>query len=269
MRKLYILKLGGSAITYKHLNSPKANIEVIQNAAQEIYEAKLNKEFQLIIVHGAGPFGHQLVTDFGIANGLKNEADFEGFIKTHQSVDKLNRMVIDALNSAKLLAFPVQPSACILQKSKKISSFNLDIIKALLEINNNMIPVLYGDMVADEDLKASVVSGDAIISYLTRHLNVKKVFFGANVNGIFTADPKKNKNAQFIPEINMKNWNLIENKITGSSNVDVTGGMRGKLLEILSIKKKLKILVFNITQKKNLYNVLCGNNITCTNIELY
>ncbi len=268
MKKLYIIKLGGSAITYKNKNIPEPNLEIIQNTAKEIQKAQAEKEFHLIVVHGAGPYGHKFVTDFGITNGLKNSSDVEGFVKTHQSMEELNKIIIDAFSDIGLLVFPVQPSACIIQKNKKIVSFNTAIIRELLEMDSNIIPIMYGDMVIDEELKASVVSGDAIVSYLTRELKVEKVFFGADVGGIFTDDPKINRDAELIPEINAENVKNVLQKVSGSNNVDVTGGMKGKLLEIMEILKGNDILIFDITKKGNLYNALTGNVIPGTEIKM-
>jgi len=138
----------------------------------------------------------------------------------------------------------------------------------MLELHEDVIPVLYGDMVIDTDLKASVVSGDAIISYLARSLKVNKVFFGANVDGIYDANPIKDKNAKLIPEINSENINDILNKVSGSNNIDVTGGMQGKLLEIMDIFNNVEILVFDITKQENIYKVLIGNQFDCTTIRL-
>ncbi len=268
MKNLFILKLGGSAITYKNKKNSEPNLKVIINAAKEIKQAMEENNFKLIVVHGAGPYGHKFVSDFGIADGLKNEKDVEGFVRTHHSMEDLNKIISDAFKDAGLLGFPIQPSACIIQKNKKIISFDLKIIKALLEINKDIIPILYGDMVIDRELQASVVSGDAIISYLAKELKVDKVFFGADVEGIFDADPKKQKNAELIPEINKDNVETILRNVSGSNEIDVTGGMKGKLLEIREILKDVEIIVFNITKDKCIYNALSGKPITGTKIKL-
>jgi len=268
MKELIILKLGGSAITYKDQNIPKANIKIIQYAANDIKKARKEKEFDLIVVHGAGPFGHKFVTDFGIQNGLITNEDVEGFVRTHYSMEKLNGLIVEIFMEAGLLPFPVQPSACIIQKNKRIESFNLNIIKALLKLNADVIPVMYGDMVLDTELNASVVSGDTIISYLAKKLNADKVLFGSNIDGIYTTDPNNDKNAKLIREINSNNINSILNKVTGSKNTDVTGGMKGKLTEIINIYQNAEILVYNITEEGNINKALLGKSLECTRINL-
>jgi len=268
MKNLIILKLGGSAITYKNKKTPEPNLKVILGAAKEIKQAKNEKDFQLIVVHGAGPYGHKFVSDYGIADGLSNDKDVEGFVKTHHSMEDLNKIFSDMFKDAGLLGFPIQPSACIIQKNKKIISFDLKIIKALLEMNKDIIPILYGDMVIDTELRAGVVSGDAIISYLAKELQVYKVLFGADVDGIFEADPKKYKNAELIPEINKNNMESVLRKVSGSNEIDVTGGMKGKFQEIMEILKGVEILIFNITKKKSIYRALCGTSVKGTKIKL-
>ena len=86
MSQLVILKLGGSVITEKERNKVKARKGLIKRIAKEIKRARKKKDFRLILVHGAGPFGHKFVTDYGINKGIKTERQVQGFVLTHQSV---------------------------------------------------------------------------------------------------------------------------------------------------------------------------------------
>ncbi len=268
MKALIILKLGGSAITYKRRNIPKVRPNVIRMAAEEIKRAKEEKDFNLIVVHGAGPYGHKFVTEYGIDNGLKTSEHFEGFVKTHNSMEELNRIVVDEFVKVGLLGFPVQPSVCIVQENKKIVSFDTSIIKSLLELNSGIIPIMYGDMVLDRELKASVVSGDAIIAYLAKELGAERVLFGTNVPGIHDKDPRTNKDAEIISNINEENVDDVLLKVSETKDVDVTGGMKGKLVEVLKTLQGVNVLIFNVTEKENLYNALAGKDVEGTEIKM-
>ncbi|MFH1587644.1 MAG: isopentenyl phosphate kinase [Candidatus Diapherotrites archaeon] len=268
MKDLIILKLGGSAITYKKRNIPKVRNNVIRRSVEEIKKAKEEKEFSLIVVHGAGPYGHKFVTDYGIDNGLKTSEHFEGFVKTHNSMEELNRIVVNEFVKAGLLAFPVQASACIVQENKKIVSFNTSIIKNLLEIDFGVIPIMYGDMVIDKELKASVISGDAIIAYLAKEFAAERVLFGTNVPGIHDKDPRTNKDAELISKIDGQNVDDVLLKVSGSKDVDVTGGMKGKLVEVLKTLKGVRVFIFDITEKDNLYNALMEKDVAGTEIKM-
>jgi len=265
---LYIMKLGGSAITEKDSNRLEAKTDVIARIASEIKRAKSERKFGLIVVHGAGPFGHKLVSEYDCNNGIRTARHVEGFVRTHNSMLKLNEIVVDAFLDAGLLPFPIQPSACIVQRNKKIVKFDVGIIKRIMKVSNEIIPIMHGDMVADEKFGASVVSGDAIVPYLARKLKVRKVLLGSDVDGIFTADPKTNRDAKLIPEINKGNFNAVLGMVGGAKSVDVTGGMRGKINALRKDLGGRKVVIFNALTPENTYNALVGNEIVCTEIRL-
>jgi len=127
---------------------------------------------------------------------------------------------------------------------------------------------MYGDMVIDTAKGATVVSGDALISFLAKKINADLVLLGADLDGIFTGDPKKNKHAKLIEKINSKNFKDVLKYAGSSSGIDVTRGMKGKLLEIKKIANKRKVIVFNLNKKNYLYNLLIGKKVISTEIKL-
>jgi isopentenyl phosphate kinase len=54
-----------------------------------------------------------------------------------------------------------------------------------------------------------------------------------DVSGIFDGDPKKNKDAKLVKEITKTNIGKIA--VSGSRGVDVTGGMKRKVSELLEV----------------------------------
>jgi len=76
-------------------------------------------------------------------------------------------------------------------------------------ISKGEVPVLFGQMVPDKSLNASVISGDTIIGFLAKKFGAKKVFLGTDVAGIYTTDPKKDSNAERIPVINKNNFDQV------------------------------------------------------------
>ncbi len=264
---MYILKVGGSVCTFKETNEFRVKKDTIRSIANEIKRAREEKLFRLIVVHGAGAFGHKMVTDYGINEGLKGRKHIEGFVRTHNSMEDLNKAFVDVFREEGLLGFPIQPSACIVQKNKKIEKFDPKIIEGLLKLSNDIIPIMYGDMVLDGKLKASVVSGDAIITFLAKKFKAEKVFLGTDVKGIFTADPKKSLGAELIQKIDKKNLEEVLREVGEAPTIDVTGGMRGKLLELRKSLKGIKIVVFDLTQHNNLLSLLREERIVCTEIK--
>ncbi|MDD5163377.1 MAG: isopentenyl phosphate kinase [Candidatus ainarchaeum sp.] len=268
MPDLYIMKLGGSVCTNKAENQFRVNEGAVRNTAKEIARARKEKKFRLIMVNGAGPFGHTNVANYNINNGLKSAKDFEGFCKVAIDCNFLNQEVSRIFWEEGLLAYPLAASAITIQKNKKISSQGISVIEELFRQNQEIIPVLNGTMCPDIKLKGSVVSGDATIANIAKKLKAKKIFLGTDVAGVFTADPKKEKNAKRIELINKKNFDEIIEQAGESTAIDVTQGMKGKLLKIRQMSSGIETIVFDATKPENVFNALVGKEVEGTKIRL-
>ena len=262
----YILKLGGSVITEKDKDVLKIRDGVVLRLAVEIKNALKEGEFNLIIVHGAGPYGHKLVTEYGIKDGLKSESDFEAFKRVQESVKFLNSKVVSIFNKAGIDLIPVYPHEVIVQKNKKIKEFDINPVKEILK--QNKIPVLYGDMVTDTELGGSVVSGDAIVAYLGGKLNPDLILLGTDVDGIFDTDPKIDPSAKLIPVITRDNFAEILERVGESRSSDVTMGMKGKLISLKEMCDGRKAIVFSALKEGNLESLLKGDSVVCTIIDM-
>ncbi|MFN4132979.1 MAG: isopentenyl phosphate kinase [Candidatus Hadarchaeales archaeon] len=227
--KLLILKLGGSVITDKSRDfAPRIN--VIKRLALEIAESK----YPLVVVHGGGSFGHPLAAKYRLFEGLRSRKQLLGFALTHQAMVDLNSIVVEALMAAKVPAVPVQPSACFLVSGGKILSAELSVIKKMIEIG--LTPVLYGDVVPDLATGASILSGDEISTYLAKKLGAQRIIFGADVDGVYTEDPKRGGAPVLLRKISRDDWSRIS--FSRDRRVkDVTGGMRRKVEELLKLAK--------------------------------
>lgn len=229
---MIILKLGGSVITKKEAKEPTINNNNLDRISKEIADSSFDK---LIIVHGAGSFGHPFAKEYEIGSKIEDEEDFThkklGFSITQSWVKKLNTIVCDSLRENGVLAVSIQPSSFIITKNKRIHSCNLDLINKYLRYG--FVPVIYGDVVVDldENIKICVLSGDQIIKYFGENLKPTRVVLGSDVDGIYTKDPKKYDDAELMNTVTSCEDLMAE----GSLNVDVTGGMNGKLLELIGL----------------------------------
>ncbi|MEW6295575.1 MAG: isopentenyl phosphate kinase [Candidatus Diapherotrites archaeon] len=257
--KLIILKIGGSVCTYKEENKLEAKEEIIKRIAKEIKEAVKKGKFKLILVHGAGPFGHTNVANFGINNGVYSKKQKEGLEKTIKDCNFLGSIFLKKLNEKGVRAVGLNPNKIIVQEEKKIIKFNLSKIEEAL--SEGKVPVLYGQMVPDTKLNASVASGDAITSFLSKEFKPEKVLLGTDVNGIFTADPKTNPKAKLIERIDEKNFGEVLKKVEEAKTVDVTQGMKGKLTKLREQLKGTRAIIFNANIKGNVKKALLGERI--------
>lgn len=241
MEKLIVIKLGGSVITDKNSQKPKANLSVIKRLAKEIGQIYRQGKYRLILVHGAGSFAHPLVKKFNLHLGVKSDEQKQALSLTHQQLSQLNNLVLNALTKNQVPAISFPPHAFITQRDGELFKFNCSLIKKALE--SGLVPVLFGDMVPDETLKFSVISGDTIAPYLAKKLKAELVIFLSDVDGIYTSDPKKNPKAKLIPLITNQNYKKVMVGLTTGERNDVTGGMLGKILAIKNNLPGIKVLV--------------------------
>ncbi|MFA4855551.1 MAG: isopentenyl phosphate kinase [archaeon] len=266
MQNLYIIKLGGSVITEKEGNRFEAKEKALARIASEIKQAMEEKKFSLIAVHGAGPFGHTNVMEYGINNGVHTEKQKEGYEKTVKDCNFLNSRVVAALGKARIDAVAFDPNKIVIQDNKKIAEFETRQVGNALALGK--VPVLFGQMVPDKSLNASVVSGDTIIAFLAKEFKPKKIFLGTDVAGIFTADPKKDSKAKRIPLIDKSNFEKIIEKVKGSSAIDVTGGMKGKLEKLGKMLQGTTAVIFDAGKEGNVYKALTGKKVEGTEVRL-
>jgi len=258
-----VLKLGGSGITCKE-KPLTPNLRAMRRLAKEISSAQVA---HLVVVHGGGSFGHPLAKRYAIKEGFKNNAlQALGFAQTHQAMVALNKMVVDALIKHKIPAVAVSPSSCIVTKSGRIYTVAEEPLKILLK--TGFVPVLYGDAVLDAELGFTILSGDQLIAYLAMRLNAQRIIVGIDVDGLYTADPKTDPTARLISHVTLKELKKMLQRIEEAKVTDVTGGMLGKIVELMpAIEKGINVLIVNAAKPKNVYKALKGEKAIGTLIE--
>ncbi len=251
---LIILKIGGSVITDRNQDRPILVRSRLMRISQEISSARLPSGSRLLLIHGAGSFGHPIVRRTGIHEGIVCQEQLLAFGETQRLQTWLNACVVRYLLREGLPAFPFQPSSLAVTDKGRISSMDLTALMGLLELG--MIPVLYGVPVMDTIQGCSILSGDQLLGYLGEHLDATMVLHATNVSGVFTADPIQDKQAQFLPRVILGNTDDLPPGVGGSAVTDVTGGLRKKLQEMLVAGTGGQI--FDATVPGNLQRALRG-----------
>lgn len=256
---MQIIKIGGSVITDKSKrNSFKKDLmDSISSAI-----SKYNKDF--IIVHGAGSYGHILAEKYNLNNGFKNSSQLFGFSETLTSVQQLNTLVLKSLQSKNVNAVSIPPHSIIKLKNHKSSKIDYEIFNSFLD--KGLKPVTYGDVVLDSELGFSICSGDLLILLLADFYKPDSVIFLFDEDGLYTSNPKKNKNAEFIEEIDFKGLEKLSTSLDDHS--DVTGGMQGKIETIKNLSKKgIDTYLVNGNKPDRLYKILNKEKTKCTIIK--
>lgn len=257
-----ILKIGGSVITNKD-KELEVRMQVINRLAEEIRKAGVPN---LIIVHGGGSFGHPFARRYAIMEGFKEATQKTGFSETHHIMTVLNGLFTDALIWRNLPAVSITPSSCIITKNGRIQRFEDASLKTLLKMG--FLPVLYGDTVLDSKLGFTILSGDQLVSVLAMRFDAERIIIGVDVDGLYDADPKVKKSAKMFKHLTLEELKELQSKFGRSTACDVTGGMFGKIAELLpAIEHGIQVTIVNAAKPNYIYEALREKKVKGTLIE--
>ncbi|HID43604.1 MAG TPA: isopentenyl phosphate kinase family protein [Archaeoglobaceae archaeon] len=241
--ELRILKIGGSVITDKTPGVfEKARIDIIERIAEEISILQEN----LILVHGAGSFGHPYVEKFN----LRNAKNLKAVIMTHLACKRLNTIFCDLLFEKGVNVIPLHPLSCIsVNEDVEIDG---EFIKSL--VDNGIVPVFHGDMVYNR-LRDSfeVLSGDRIVLEIAKILNIRKIGFATDTEGLIV-------NGRVLEKA-ILNSELVELVGEADTKLDVTGGMRGKIESLIQLPENSEVLIFSGFEKGNILKFLKNEKV--------
>ncbi len=251
---MQLLKLGGSAITKKG-GWKEANRPAIAKLAQAVANVWGSGQRQLIVVHGAGSFGHVLVEKYGLNDGVRTKKQAKACGMVRKSCAQLCGIVVRALREKGVPATPFQPHKLIVSRNRRIRKFDTKPVFAALA--SGKLPVLYGDMVPDSKLGWSVCSGDQIIAWLGKR--AKRVVLATNVDGVLAG-------GKLVPLITRRNFARVAVHLGGSGKTDVTGGMAGKIMEIMGMGAPAYVV--NAGRPERVVALLLGKKARCTKIRI-
>lgn len=268
MRPLYILKIGGSVATYKNKLGVSLRIALLKKIAQIIKSAQKKNAFDLVLLHGAGSAGHQLAHKYNLKSGAgKNSTKWRASFESHSVNQKMDLEIVQVFLLAGLRVVSAHTASIIVQKNKKISKFNLEVIKEALR--HNCIPILYGEMVFDEALGMTICSGDVIAPILAKELKAQKILFATDVDGVFDKDPYLHKDAKLLEKLSLSKIRKGKGmKLSESHNIDTTGGLAGKIrnMDFDHASSLESIEIFNGFEEDNYRKILTEKNFPHTKI---
>jgi isopentenyl phosphate kinase len=233
---LIFVKFGGSLITEK--NAPYTiNYQTLTRIIKELKEALDNdSQLQLVLGHGGGSFPHPVAQAFRTAEGFVQDTSVRGFALCQNAASTLNRIIVDLMTDYAIDAVSIQPSACCITSNGKITEFFTKPVEAAIAAG--LVPVVFGDCVFDAVTGCTIVSTEQLFYHLSGALQPSRVLVVGLVDGVYTADPQKDANAQLIPTIEVERFSSVESYLHGSYSVDVTGGMVTKVKELVEIGKQ-------------------------------
>ena len=220
MPERILLKLGGSVITDKHADCV-VNHDRLGTIARTLAGAP---GCDMLIVHGAGSCGHPEAQRYQLDKGAV-AGGAEGIYVTNRAVSGLNDAVVLALREAGVPAIGIHPLHAGVANRGRLVSFECRHLERMLGLG--MVPVTHGDVVIDLTEGACVVSGDQLVQYFAVALHCRRVGLATDVPGVLDGG------GCVVPEITRKTAPALH--IGNSSHTDVTGGMKGKIDELLRL----------------------------------
>lgn len=254
-----LIKLGGSVITDKK-RAFKANYRLIHRIAREL--AKRHE--RLVLLNGAGSFGHIPVKQFRLDDGF-NPRKIGDFANTKLQLLRLQEILLSVLCSHGIPAVPFTPSSFMIAKSGRLSTAMIGPILAQLDMG--LVPLLGGDLVADTDQGWRVVSADQMASWIAPRIGASLIVYGTDVDGLYSSDPRTCSNARLIEKVTCRKLRSVAKSAVGSRMPDVTAGMRGKIAEAQrAAMRGVEVVIMNLTKPERLHAILDGKSGKWTTI---
>jgi isopentenyl phosphate kinase len=250
MKKTLILKLGGSIVTYKDRPVPTIRQSLIGKIGGILANTYNPARHQLILIHGAGSFGHQHAHKHKLSQGTKGHPEKAFRAIENQSLDALLNAKITSIlihSGLKVVGMPTRTLA--INASGGLHSLETGSIRAALDAH--AIPLLHGDMVFDTAWGFSICSGDVLTPELARQFSTNQAFFASDVDGIFSQDPHQFPDATLIEKTTLAEISEGTLRLSTSHNIDVTGGLSQKFSLFKKVTSLENIYLFNGLQPEN------------------
>lgn len=250
--KIVIVKLGGAAISNKKgvcEFAPEHQLEAMFDQVQLAYDTLKKAGHRMILIHGAGCFGHPQAREYKLKDGWSTNANKipdaryrKGYSHIRACLQQLSHSIVSRLESRNVPALAMSPIDYVVTNNcEETSTEEFRYIASRVEkyLQLGFVPVLHGDAVLDQIRGCTILSGDIIMYHLSKLLlNVVRCIFITDVNGVYQADPKTNltgsNNIISHVILNRNEKEVVQVGTQGQENIDskladVTGGMQGKI----------------------------------------
>ena len=226
MRERVVVKWGGGLITEKD-NMKTVRKEVLDNLANQL-EACLTKGIDVVLVHGAGSFGHLKAKEFRLAEGRQPPSAVPTTMTQDEAVEtvrndmqELNQHVMMALTKYDVSAVCLPPHQWARNTGSEFEG-DLSIFESA---PRGIVMVTHGDVVdCDSPKDFGILSGDDLVYRLATELSgVKRLVFAmGGVEGVLTDPPTENNDAEKLIET-LHQHEAFDGE--HREQLDVTGGI--------------------------------------------
>jgi isopentenyl phosphate kinase len=234
-----IIKLGGAATTNK--STPDTLSPTLPSLTAQLSNA--HKHHALILIHGAGSFGHPPAKKHRVKQGWTSSDEPArvklGMALTRQRVLQLHQHILQGLQEAGVPALSVSTYDTVETERGIVTPASGDRLVGRVRhlLAQGFVPLLFGDAVLDLAWGCTILSGDALVHLLaTRLSGVRRCVFVTDVAGIYSRDPKRFADAILLRRLRWSDASLaaaaaaaVNHEDEGDVGVDdVTGSMQSK-----------------------------------------
>ena len=239
-----IIKIGTSSLVKEDLSINKKNMNSLLHSISDLRD---NGYKVVLVTSGAIVFGmHEL----GFKKKPKNVVLRQAFASVGQS-----KLMIEYSNIASI--YNIKVGQILLNHDDFKFDNRMKHLKNTLNImaKNDILPIINeNDALSVEEIKFG--DNDTLASYVAPLVNANLVVLLTDIDGLYDKDPRKNKNARLI-----KNVNKIDDKIRSlaappENNVG-TGGMVTKVLSAeYANSHGIDLMICNSKHMENLLEVI-------------
>lgn len=269
MRERVVVKWGGGLITVK--DQMKTVRTGVLDALAEQLEDCLLEGVDVILVHGAGSYGHLKAKEYRLNEGKVEDGNIPSGMTQEQAVDdvrndmlELNAHVMDALTRRDVSAVSLPPHQWARNTG---ADFEGDL--AIFEsAPRGIVMVTHGDVVpCDGSRQFGILSGDDLVYRLATELSgVKRLVFAmGGVEGVLKEPPNgKDDEAKLIAE--MSESDLFEGE--HMSSMDVTGGIGLKVQRgFQAAKHGIVVVLVSGEHEHRVKHACLGNEVRGTVLQ--
>lgn len=248
-----VIKWGGGLITHKD-QLCTINLEIIRSLAEVC--SKTSKK--LVIVHGAGSFGHLKAKKFKLAEGRIPGLDQDSAVNdVRNDMLELNSIVVNELRSFGLDVQSYPPHRWAKGTGADFTGE--------LPLHQG-VTVVYGDVVDDETMEFGILSGDDLmLRYSIEIPDVERAVFAiGGVDGILRVPPSKASPDDLI-EVWAPN---MEFEGEHATDIDVTGGIGLKATRGAMIAAEgIDVILINGEIPERVLDAIEGKSVIGTRIK--
>lgn len=263
-----VIKFGGGLITDKSTMCTP-NYAVIDSLVDVVANC-LDDDLRVIVVHGAGSFGHLRAKHWKLNQGYLPDYDFapqddcqsqeEAVSIVRKEMLTLNQIVLDAFAKRGISTHKLPPHEWARNTG---SNFNGNITQ--LFNNNNSVEITFGDVVDCDEGSFGILSGDDLVVRICQDIpNVKRLIFAVKgVDGILKRPPEVADHNDLIEQ-----WSpSIEYGGVHNSEIDVTGGIGLKAIRGSQVAASgVEVFIINGEQPQRLLDACKGISTRGTQI---